>query len=99
MAGSIIVCGMGHCGYRIVELLRRLGEPVAVVTQATREAWIREARAGGAQVIVGDARDRPLLVDAGIESARALIAATDQDAVNIEIALDAKRLCPDLPVV
>ncbi|MBI3909424.1 MAG: NAD-binding protein [Armatimonadetes bacterium] len=99
MAGHCIVCGMGQVGYRVVDMLRRLGESVTVVTQTTRDEWLHTARAGGVKVLLGDARDAQLLAEAGIQDACTLIAATDQDLVNIEIALDAKQLRPDLPVV
>ncbi|HQQ76922.1 MAG TPA: NAD-binding protein, partial [Thermoanaerobaculia bacterium] len=97
--GPFLVCGMGHVGYRIVELLTRLGEPVVVVTRETRSEWQRAAAAAGAKVVMGDARDPELLRAAGLMEARGLLAVTDHDPVNLEIALDARRLRPDLPVV
>jgi Trk K+ transport system NAD-binding subunit len=97
--GPFVVCGMGHVGFRIVELLARLGERVVVVTQETRSEWMRAASASGATVVMGDARDPELLKAAGLMEARALLAVTDRDPINLEIALDARRLRPDLPVV
>jgi voltage-gated potassium channel len=99
MKGHFIVCGMGHVGYRIVDLLGRLGEAVAVITQSARAEWIDAAQARGVQVRIGDAQDERLLAEVGIQEAQAVLAVTDQDLVNIEIALDAKRLHPDIPVV
>lgn len=99
MHGHIIVCGLGNIGYRVVQLLLQLGEPVVVVTREAREEWRREAEAAGATVLLGDARDQHLLESAGVRTARALIAATDADLANVEIALDAKNLRPDLPIV
>ena len=97
--GPVIVCGMGYVGYRIVVLLRRLGEAVTVVTQDARGEWRRDAEGRGVRLLVGDARDAALLAEAGLLQARALIAATDQDVANVEIALDAKKARKDLPVV
>ena len=97
--GPFLVCGMGHVGFRIVELLARLGEHVVVVTQETRSEWMRAAAAAGATIVTGDARDAELLKSAGLMEARALLAVTDHDPVNLEIVLDARRLRPDLPVV
>lgn len=97
--GHVIVCGMGYVGYRIVVLLRRLGVPVTVVTHAARAEWRRDAEDRGVRLLLGDARDAALLAEAGLPSARALIAATDQDVANVEIALDAKKARKDLPVV
>ena len=99
MSDHCIVCGLGDVGYRIMELLHRLGETVVVITERAREERRQTAEAFGVRVIVGDARNDRLLREAGLESARALIAATDDDLANIEIALDARRLHPGLPVI
>lgn len=99
MAGHILVCGFGHVGYRVTLLLLRLGEQVTVIAQEAREEWMEEVTAAGATLFRGDARSERLLKEAGIETAAALIAATDRDLVNVEIALDAHHLRPDLPMV
>jgi len=99
MAGHCIVCGMGDVGYRVAELLRRLGEEVVVVTLQAREERRRVAESLGVRIVMGDARVDQILNDAGLASAKLLIAATDQDLVNIEVALDSRRVRPDMPVV
>lgn len=99
MAGHCIVCGMGDIGYRTIELLHRLGESVVVITDQVQEERRQTAEALGVRVLLGDARSDRILLDAGLASARVLIAATDKDLVNIEVALDARRLHPGLPVV
>ncbi len=99
MSGHIIVCGMGDVGYRVVELLHRLGEKVVVITLGADGDRLRRAEAFGVEIIVGDARDDQRLQQAGLGSAKAVVAATDQDLVNLEVALDARRARADLPVV
>src|SRR5947208_3268458 len=99
MVGHFVVCGMGQVGYRVTSLLLDLGEKVSVITLPTRSDWVRTVEARGVRVLVGDARDDALIAEAGIDEARALIAATDQDAVNVELALDAAQRRPELPVV
>ena len=49
--------------------------------------------------IAGDGRDPDTLKLAGIEKAAALIAATDDDAVNLSVGLMAKNLNPNLRTV
>src|SRR5947209_6066903 len=98
-SGHVIVCGLGRVGYRVIDLLWRLGESVSVITMGGRDEWKRELVDRGMSVIEGDARDDKLLIEAGIATAGALIATTGQDLLNIEIALDAKRLNPDLPLI
>lgn len=99
MERPFLVCGFGVVGYRVVELLHRLGEKVVVVTEAAREEWREAAKHAGIEIHFGDARDSALLQRAGLLEASAVIAATDRDLVNLEIALDAKQVRPNLPVV
>lgn len=99
MDGHFIVCGLGRVGYRVAEVLWRLGEKVVIITEPTREEWIRVARERGSEVLIGDARNESRLEEAGIRTARGIIATTSNDLTNTEIALDSKRLHPDLPVV
>jgi Trk K+ transport system NAD-binding subunit len=99
MAGHCIVCGMGDVAYRVVELLRRLGEEVVVVTSEVRDDRRRMAEARGVKILIGDARNEQLLQEAGLASAKAVVAVTSEDLVNIEVFLDAQRFRPDVPVV
>lgn len=99
MTDHFIVCGMGQVGYRVVELLRRLGEPTSVITLDSPPHWVRAVSADGVRILMGDGRDRNLLDEAGLGSARALIALTDHDPANIEIALGAREVYPELPIV
>jgi Trk K+ transport system NAD-binding subunit len=99
MTGHCIVCGLGDVGYRVVELLHRLGEEVVVVTLQARDERRRIAESLGVRIMIGDARVDQVLEEAGLATARLLIAVTDLDLVNIEAALDARRMRPDMPVV
>jgi len=99
MEGHFIVVGMGRVGYRVVDLLLRLGETVTVITDDSREEWLQSVSERGVMPIHGDARSGGRLLEAGLRTAKALIATTNHDLVNVEIALDAKNLRPDLPIV
>ena len=99
MEQHVIVCGMGEVGFRAVNLLLRLGERVAVVDRTPRDAWVRELEAAGVQVVRGDARDLEVLQAAGIERAKALLALTDQDMVNVQCALEADQRYTALPTI
>jgi Trk K+ transport system NAD-binding subunit len=99
LAGHVIVSGLGRIGYRITDLLCRLDERVVVISAAAREDWERHARASGATVLAGDARSATTLEQAGLRTARAIVAATDKDIVNIETALDAREVRGDLALV
>lgn len=99
MAERFVVCGLGHVGYRVTSLLLDLGEQVSVVTLHARDTWLREVKERGADVVIGDARDSATLHQVRVSEAKALIACADNDLVNIEVALDVKRMSPHTKVV
>jgi voltage-gated potassium channel Kch len=93
-----IVCGMGHVGFRIALLLRRLNLPVAAIYDRVPDPWLHDAINAGVACFQGDARNEKLLKEAGVERAKGLIAVTDKDMVNLSVALDGLRLNPTLAV-
>ncbi len=94
----IVVCGLGHVGYRVVEQLRALGEEVVCI-ERDEKSFVDVVRAMGVPVHVGDARRDDLLAAVGIVRARTVVCATGDDLANLEIAIDAKRMNPGVRVV
>jgi len=92
----VVVCGLGHVGYRVTRLLLRLGVRVSALGLEVRADRTRVITEAGGEVLRGDARDEVELARAGVTDARALVAVTDSDLVNLEVALDARRLRADL---
>jgi Trk K+ transport system NAD-binding subunit len=99
MRGHIVVCGLGHVGYRVVEELRMLGEDIIAIEVHETEAFVEAVRLMDIPVHVGDARRDDLLRVAGVARAKAVVCATSNDLANLEIALDAKRMNPQVRVV
>lgn len=99
MRGHIVVCGLGHVGYRVAEELRRLGEEIVGLESNAEGSFVEVVRGWGIPVYIGDARRDELLVKCGIARARAVVCATSNDLANLEIALDSKRMNPDVRVV
>ena len=99
MRGHIVVCGLGHVGYRVVEELRRLGEEIVALDVDEQGAFIEVVRGWGIPVHLGDARRDELLVKCGVGRAKAVVCATSNDLANLEIALDSKRMNPGVRVV
>lgn len=98
MKDHVVVCGLGHVGYRVVQALQQLGRPIVAI-EAKDESFIEHVRVLGIPVIQGDARRDDLLLQAGIEHARAVVCATDNDLVNLEVAIDSKKVNPKIRVV
>lgn len=95
----IVVCGLGHVGYRVVQELRMLGEDIIGIEARAEDAFVEDVRRMGIPVHVGDARRDDLLSAAGVHRAKAVVCATGNDLANLEIALDAKRANPSVRVV
>ncbi|RME76837.1 MAG: hypothetical protein D6784_04980 [Chloroflexi bacterium] len=96
--GPVLVCGVGRTGYRVSRYLLRMGyRVVALDTEPSR--LTPRLRQMGIPVKFGDLRWGDLLIEAGAETAPALIACTDDDLLNLQIALRARRINPHLRVV
>jgi Trk K+ transport system NAD-binding subunit len=95
----VIVCGLGSIGYRVALGIRARGVPVVVIEQDEEGRFVAAARAVGIPVVAGDARQRELLLQLGIMRARAVVAATSSDLINISASMNARALRDDVRVV
>lgn len=95
----IVLIGLGHVGFRVLGELLGRGRQVIVVEAQDRGQFIEEARARGVPLVIGDARRESLLRDLGIEHARCVIACTDNDLVNLEVAIDVRAINPNIRLV
>jgi voltage-gated potassium channel len=91
----IIVCGWGRVGKAIAASLHGVDgiELVVIDSDERRIETVEGLR------VHGDATDDKVLVRAGIERARALVAALSADADNVYITLAARRARPELFIV
>jgi voltage-gated potassium channel len=94
-----IVCGLGNVGVRVVEHLVKFGEPVVVIEKDPESRFTNEMVAYQVPVLQGDARDLQMLEMANIGKAKALLAVTDNDLVNLETVLTARDYNPNIRVV
>ena len=97
LADHYIICGFGRVGRQVAHDLRTAHLPIVVVdnTQGNREV----AQERGIGFIEGDASTDAILLRAGIERARAIIACADSDPQNIFITLTARELRADIVIV
>lgn len=87
----VIVAGMGSLGHAVVRDLHERGESVVCIEQDSVAA-AHTAKLYRIPVIEGDATSAETLLRAGIDCARAVMAVTSADGVNLEIALRARSL-------
>ncbi len=95
----VIVCGVGKLGYRVILQLLKFGQAVVAIEQDDKKPFISLVRHFDVPVIIGDARQRDVLNKAGLERATSIVCCTQDDLTNLDIALDAREMKPDIKVV
>ncbi len=95
----IVLCGLGHLGFRILTQLLAAKEAVVALEKDVNARFLADAKATGVPVLVRDMQEDQALLDAGVQHARAIIIATNDDMANLEVALDARRMNPKVRVV
>ena len=94
----IIVCGIGHTGYRIVNALTSLGQNVCAIDFEPNDLTER-LKEQGVQVVYGDFRKNQPLLAAKILQASALITCAEDDMVNVETVIRANELAPSTRII
>jgi voltage-gated potassium channel len=92
-----IVCGYGRVGSQIAEDFAARKVPFVIIDE--KEELIERCIERGYLVVEGDATSDEVLREAGIQRAKCLLAATDNDANNIYITLSARHLNQKLFIV
>jgi voltage-gated potassium channel len=92
-----ILCGFGRIGEIIARQLKERGVSLVVVENAP--ALLPRLEASGFYFINGDATRDEVLLEAGIERAKGLVAVVGSDASNVYIVLTARSLNPHLFIV
>ena len=88
----VIICGLSRKGWLLARGFAAGGDRVVVIEADEDHNLIVPCRERGIAVLVGDATDPDLLRRAGAERADHLVAVTDDDGINAEIAVRAQGL-------
>ncbi len=97
ISNHCIICGFGRMGRSLAAELQAHGTAVVVIDPKVETIELSQQR--GIPAIQGGAADERILLEAGIEKANSLVAATGSDAENVFIILTAKSIRPDLKII
>ena len=97
--GHIVVCGAGSIGSEVIDLLLTLGKHLVVVEISPDPTIIERAREQRFDLLTGDASRDATLDLCNLDAAHGLIALTNVDTLNLEIALGARARNPTMPIV
>ncbi len=92
-----LICGFGRVGRQVAKDLLDAGVPFVVIDDnPDMREYVDEM---DVLYIDGRGSDDVVMLEAGIERARAVLACVDSDAENIFATLTARELRPDIPIV
>jgi voltage-gated potassium channel Kch len=97
--GHIVVCGCGSIGTGVIDLLLDYAKPLVVVEQNPDGALVERARDLGFDLLTGDASRDDTLDLCNLAAAHSLVALTNVDMLNLEIALGGRARNPSMPIV
>jgi voltage-gated potassium channel len=92
-----IICGFGRVGHQVSQVFESSRVPLVVID--SKKETLDELSAKSVPSIIGDATSDSILLEAGIQKARGLIACSDSDVANVYVTLSARVLNPNLNIV
>ena len=97
--GHIVLCGCGSIGTGVIDLLLAFDRPLVVIDPSPDTALIERARDRGFDLLTGDASCDDTLDLCNLGEAHSVVALTNIDTLNLEIALGARARNPGMPIV
>ena len=97
--GHIVVCGAGSIGSGVIDLLLTLGKRLVVIENSPDNAIVEQARGQRFDLLTGDASRDATLDLCNLGAAHGLVALTNVDSLNLEIALGARARNSTMPIV
>ncbi len=98
-SNHVIVCGVGKVGFRVILELLKFGREIVAIEQDPQGRFVEKAQALDIPIIIADARRSANIIKAGVRRADAIIPCTADELSNLDIALDAREINPDIKVV
>jgi Trk K+ transport system NAD-binding subunit len=95
----IVLVGLGSVGTRVLRQLLDLGLDVVAIDRKADASGAKVAERLGVPFIVGDAALEDTLRAASIATSQALVVLSTDDVTNLQAALNARAVRPDLRVV
>ncbi len=95
----VILVGLGHLGFRVLTQLREMNQEVAVIEREPDHDLLADVQRMRIPILQGDAAREAMLEAAGIQRARVLVLCTQNDNLNLQIAIKARTMNPNIQVV
>lgn len=98
-SNHVVLVGLGHLGYRVANHLYSMGQDVVAIDLDPKVDLLKSVQALCIPVLTDDSTRDAALKAARVQKARAIILCTQQDGLNLQVAMKALSLNPDIQVV
>ncbi|HPH96818.1 MAG TPA: TrkA family potassium uptake protein [Anaerolineaceae bacterium] len=95
----VILVGLGHLGYRVARQLHEMDHNLVVIDLHPDRDLINQLHQLDIPVIEDDASREIILDSASIRNARAILLCTQNDSLNLQIAVKARKMNPKIEVI
>ena len=99
MRNHVVICGLGNMGFRLVGEFVEQGVEVVAIERDDDSRHVAAARRMGIPVVVGDATMTETLKAAQVADAQAVVTATDNDVADLQVAVNARAVHPDVRII
>jgi len=93
----VIVCGFGRHATEVAQELSKQGVPFVIIEK--KATTVDELRHSGYLYFEGDATEDDVLMEVGIDRAKALVVTLPDDADNLFVTLSARQINPKLRII
>lgn len=95
----IILVGLGHLGFRVASQLHSMGQDVVAIELSPSAELVANTRGLDIPVLQGDGTNEAMLEAAGVRRARAVMLCTQNDSLNLQMAVKSRGMNPGIHVV
>ena len=98
-SNHIVIVGLGHLGFRLARSLHKMGERFMVIEVNPDADLLSEVQTWKVPIIQGDAVKYDVLRKARVDSAHTVAIVTSDDTLNLQIAIHARAVNPQIRTI
>lgn len=98
-SNHIVLVGLGHLGFRVTKQLHEMDQLVVVIELTPKKELTQHIRKLDIPVIEDDGALESTLLAAGINRAKTIVLCTQNDSLNLQIAVKARSINPSIEVI
>ncbi len=98
-SNHIVIVGLDHLGFRVARALHDLDESFVAIELKPDAELISQVQNWNVPIIQGDANKLEILQNAGVDRAHTIILTTNDDTLNLQIAIHARAVNPQIRTI